>query len=944
MSHRISAPARARAATRTVLAPLAATAVTAALVAVPLVGSPAAANPAGTGLVISEAYGGGGNSGAALTTDFVELHNPTGAPISLAGTSLQYRSSSGTGASRNVFALPDVTIAPDGYYVVAGASGSNGDPLPTEPDATSSLNLSGSRGQIYLADAATGIDPGTGAIDHPAVIDFVGWGSGTTSFETAAAPGTGNATAVNRTAGDTDDNAADFVVSAPTPGVEWSEPAPPEELDATIAEVQGTGDTSPLEGDVVTTRGVVTAAYPDGGLNGFYIQTPGTGGGADATPGASDGLFVYGPSFDEATLSLGDLVEVTGPVSEYSGTTEITVEDPADVVAVDEAHEPVTALVGAYPTTEAEREAHEGELLAPTDQFTVSDTYSTNRFGEIGLATGDKPLITPTEVADAQDTAAVDAVEADNFARGVVLDDGAGIDFLDSDHPENADIPLPWISPENPVRVGAPATLTGHVVLEFRHGGWRFQPTTQVTDEGADVATFENTRTPAPEAVPGDLHIATFNVLNYFNTTGKDYVEAGGSCTYYIDRDGDPVGNRDCGPTGPRGAAEDEDLARQQTKIVAAINALGADVVSLEEIENSVVLGEADRDDALAELVDALNAEAGADTWAFAPSPDAADLPPLAEQDVIRTAFIYKPDAVELVGESQVLVGSEAFSNAREPLAQAFKPVGAADDEAFTMIVNHFKSKGSGEDDGTGQGNANPDRIAQAEALAVFADSFAAERGTEKVFLVGDFNSYTMEDPMQVLYGAGYTKVDSDTPGEMTYSYDGMSGSLDHVLANDAALADVAGADIWNINSGESVAFEYSRHNYNATDFYAPDVYRSSDHDPEVVGLSVAPTVEVDLDVRVTPRRIWEDRTRAKAHVRVEVDGTRARHGEVTILLGDEELADGRVRHGKAHVRLPVFDDAGRHTLTVVYTGRDGVQQETTVDVRVHERRGRNRH
>ena len=65
----------------------------------------------------------------------------------------------------------------------------NGDPLPT-PDATSTLNLSGTGGQIYLANSATGIDPGTGAISNPSVIDFLGWGTSTTSFETAAASAT----------------------------------------------------------------------------------------------------------------------------------------------------------------------------------------------------------------------------------------------------------------------------------------------------------------------------------------------------------------------------------------------------------------------------------------------------------------------------------------------------------------------------------------------------------------------------------------------------------------------------------------------------------------------------------------------------------------------------------------------------------------------------------
>ncbi|MEJ7561280.1 MAG: 5'-nucleotidase C-terminal domain-containing protein, partial [Ilumatobacteraceae bacterium] len=258
-------------------------------------------------------------------------------------------------------------------------------------------------------------------------------------------------------------------------------------------------------------------------------------------------------------------------------------------------------------------------------------------------------------------------------------------------------------------------------------------------------------------------------------------------------------------------------------------------------------LTETDRDDALNDLVTALNAAAGETRWAFAPTPPPAELPEVAEQDVIRNAFIYDPATVELVGESDVLTGSAAFANAREPLAQAFKASGGADEDAFGVIVNHFKSKGSGVDDGTGQGNANPDRIAQAEGLSAFADEFALSRGTEAVFLTGDFNSYSKEDPMQVLYADGYTKLESDTAGETSYSFSGLSGSLDHVLANPAALGLVTGVDIWETNANESVAFQYSRFNYNITQFFEGDnPFAASDHNPEIVGLDVADVVAIE--------------------------------------------------------------------------------------------------
>src|SRR5690606_4985553 len=144
----------------------------------------------------------------------------------------------------------------------------------------------------------------------------------------------------------------------------------------------------------------------------------------------------------------------------------------------------------------------------------------------------------------------------------------------------------------------------------------------------------DDTRPERPADVGGDVRLATFNVLNYFTTLGEDYEANGlGTCTYYPDRAGDPITVNRCTNDGPRGAADADNLQRQQDKIVAAIAQLGADVVSLEEIENSAAFG-IDRDTALRALVAALNEHAGREEWAAVTSPAAV---PEAE-DVIRTA------------------------------------------------------------------------------------------------------------------------------------------------------------------------------------------------------------------------------------------------------------------------------------------------------------------
>ena len=155
----------------------------------------------------------------------------------------------------------------------------------------------------------------------------------------------------------------------------------------------------------MTTTGVVTARYPAGGFNGFFMQTDGTGGTVDATPGAADGIFVFLGSTNAATApALGAKVTVTGPATEFARSHPDQPGHPDRRGRGRHGHG--DAWSAAYPTTDAGREAHEGELLAPTDTFTVTNTFGTNTFGEIGLATGTTPLLQPTDVARAGHAAA----------------------------------------------------------------------------------------------------------------------------------------------------------------------------------------------------------------------------------------------------------------------------------------------------------------------------------------------------------------------------------------------------------------------------------------------------------------------------------------------------------------------------------------------------------
>ena len=253
----------------------------------------------------------------------------------------------------------------------------------------------------------------------------------------------------------------------------------------------------------------------------------------------------------------------------------------------------------------------------------------------------------------------------------------------------------------------------------------------------------------------------------------------------------------------------------------------------------------------------ALNADAGAGTWAANPS--SSELPANG-MDVITNAIIYKPASVDRVGQSRALGtlsdAGEAFDNAREPLGQVFEAKSGGD--PFLFVINHFKSKGSAgpnpgdADSGDGQGASNGSRVLQATALRDWVAGLQTETGVESVVLGGDFNSYAMEDPLKVLYDADFTNVEQHfANGEYSYSFSGLSGSLDHILVNDAALARSTGTDIWNINGGESLALEYSRWNYHATDFHAAGPYRSSDHDPVLLGLTVEDARPRPTDVQI---------------------------------------------------------------------------------------------
>ena len=640
--------------------------------------------------------------------------------------------------------------------------------------------------------------------------------------------------------------------STPTPSVEASAHVRQTRAVSALVSIPdiqtaGDGDDSQLINQTVETKGVVTAAYPKGenanlkGLEGFTIQTPGTGGTWDPARTASDGLFVFMGKSSATMPSIGDCVVVKGKVAEYSGvknataaTQSLTQLLPQSITAATDC-DPVKPTELSGVPTQDQMEALESMLVLPKDTWTITDNYKTNRYGTLSLTPGTEVLRTATDVV--APGAPAQAYEAENAAKTIDLDDASTTDltnFKQNGHKER----YAYLANGAPARVGYHVTFTKPVVLESRFGSFVFQPT-QMTAGNPDRSPVTITgERPAAPSVSGDTKVATFNVLNYFSDLGEN--EPG--CKGYEDRDHKYVTDKNC---KLRGAWSSQAFANQQTKIVQAINTIDADVVALEEIENPVASGvSTDRDGALKSLVNALNAAAGSEVWAYVPSPSTVP----ANEDVIRIAFIYKKAKIAPVGDS-VIYDDPAYTGlARQPLAQEFKPITDVNHEGknFVVIANHFKSKGSAPknlsgaeaaantDNGDGQGNSNGVRVKQARALATFAQRF---NGTPTL-LVGDFNAYTMEDPLKVLTDAGWAHESGH--GDSSYVYGGRSGSMDHVFANSAAHPLITEVKSWAVNAQESIAFEYSRANYNAyLAFEADNPYRASDHNPEIIGLNL---------------------------------------------------------------------------------------------------------
>lgn len=566
---------------------------------------------------------------------------------------------------------------------------------------------------------------------------------------------------------------------------------------ALIHAIQGTSDTSNT--GTYDIEAIVTGVFNGtSGLGGFYVQEEDAD--WDTNPLTSEGLFV----FSNTAVSVGDKVQITGTVVEQFGQTQM---NPSGVTVVGTDVLPSATPVSFPIATVSDLEQYEGmrvQVQAASGDLTVTEHFNFDRFGEVLLSSGGR--LEQFTQNNAPSVSGYTAHLEEVAQRSILIDDGRNgqnlFPILNARGGNN-------LTPSNTLRGGdTVAAVEG--ILGYGFSNYRVQPTESIDYQAS------NPRPANAPNVGGNLEIASFNLLNYFNGDG-----AGGGF-----------------PTS-RGATTFSDFQRQTAKLVTTLNQLDADIIGVQELENDYGEGE---NSAIENLLDELNAVSSRN-YTYV-NPGVAQL----GGDEIAVGIIYDANVVAEVGTAAFLNTAGIFdgvNTSRAPLAQTFAIIDANNPdlgEEFTLAVNHFKSKGgtgtgADADAGDGQGNWNQRRLEAADALTTWLATNPTGSSDPDMLTVGDFNAYAQEDPIEAIENAGYTNL---VTGDYSFVFSGQWGSLDHAFANGSLESQITGAAKWHINADEPDALDYSTQFNDPSLFNPNDEFRTSDHDPLVVGLDLS--------------------------------------------------------------------------------------------------------
>jgi uncharacterized protein len=799
-------------------------------------------------VVISQVYGGGGNSGATLKNDFIELRNNGAAAVSLDGWSVQYASATGSSWQRTALSG---SIAPGGYYLIQQAQGSGGTvDLPT-PDAIGTLAMSGSNGKVALTNSAAALS-GTCPIGEAAVVDLVGFGSTANCFEGAAPTATlSNSTAALRNGAgsvDSDNNNADFSSGAPDPrnsGAEPPEPPPPA-IPLSIAQIQGSGLASPHANKRVVTEGIVTALKFN---SGFFLQSAND----DGNPATSEGIFVFTSSAPPATAAVGNRVRVTGTVTEFTPATA------PNQLSITEIVTPTVELLQAGNALPAAVELSQADLGPDALPGTLE------RLEGMRVSLAQSVVVAPSggSIDENDATASSDGVFHVTLPEVARPFREPGIGVLDvvaipaGKNPPRFDTNQERLMVRSrgqvgamPISVDTGAKVAGLLgVLDYFSGTWALLPDTATPPSvsGGMLPSAVN------DANYDEVTIGSFNLLRLFD----DVNDSNGAVTLTPE-------------------AMNKRLDKASIAICEYLKT--PDILGVVEVENLRIL------QLLSERIESSCASKPGYVPYLQPGNDIGGInvgflvssrttsDGLARVDVLDVAQFGK---ATLMNNPD---GSSSLLNDRPPLRlRARVNHDAASSYPVTVIVNHLRSLNDIDDMATGSNGwatggerVRAKRGAQAAYLAGLVQQMQATDPGEKIVLVGDFNAFEFNDGyvdvLGVLKGEEaaadqvLTYVDSplttplidgsqliaDPAQRYSYVFAGNAQTLDHVLVNEALLM------------GADVRIDHPRINadFGVDNFGDSSIaVRSSDHDPVRVSIRVPTFARANLSVTASADR-----------------------------------------------------------------------------------------
>lgn len=302
---------------------------------------------------------------------------------------------------------------------------------------------------------------------------------------------------------------------------------------------------------------------------------------------------------------------------------------------------------------------------------------------------------------------------------------------------------------------------------------------------GATPKFTSNKPEPKPKMAKGGLLVCAANIQNYFYDLG--------------------------------GYAQRKTTKEQQTlqtlKICKAFKLINADIYALCEIQKG--------DSAAQMLVDAMNKMAKKNLYAYVSHG-------WSNSDMISCGYIYRTDKVKPYGEMQYAYQDTTSHYRYRLMACGFEQLTSG--EKFVLNINHLRSKR-----GTGA-ESNEKRMANVDSLLVMLDRIEQEQlfGDSDVLLVGDYNSYTQEEPIQTLVRAGYADmVMRDDSTGYSYVYHSEAGYLDRVFASESMAKQVKQVAVYHLNAD----YFYSRGFKRGLD---DTMFRYADHDPILIRVELS--------------------------------------------------------------------------------------------------------